>query len=60
MSNLALESQLWENVQRAYAASRSYRAGDNSAYAKALAAYERVAFGEPENNVIPFRRGGGK
>lgn len=58
MSNLALETLLWENVQRAYAASRSYRAGDNPAYAKALAEYERVAFGERESNVIPFRRGG--
>jgi hypothetical protein len=60
MSNIALESQLWENVQRAYAASRSYRAGDSPAYAKALAEYERVAFGETESNVIRFRRGGGK
>jgi hypothetical protein len=53
-----LESQLWENVQKAYAASRSYRAGDNPEYAKALAEFDRVANPQPETNVIPFRRRG--
>lgn len=57
MSNQALETQLWLDVQRAYAASKAYRAGDNPAYAKALAEFERVAFGARPSNVIPFRRG---
>jgi hypothetical protein len=56
----ALESRLWEKVQKAYAASRSYRAGDNPAFAKALAEFERVANPQPETNVIPFRAPGGR
>jgi hypothetical protein len=49
------DGELWEKVQAAYAASRSYRAGDNPDYAaKALAEYQRVVFGLPESNVIPF------
>ena len=57
MSNAALETQLWEKVQRAYAASTSCRAGDNADYARALAEFERVAFGERRSNVIRFERG---
>jgi len=51
--NAALE-RLWKNVQRAYAKSRSYRAGDNPEYAKALAEYDRVANGQPISNVVQF------
>lgn len=51
--NAALE-RLWENVQRAYAKSRSYRAGDNPEYAKALAEYDRAANSQPVNNVVQF------
>ena len=54
----AMEVVLWENVQRAYAASRSYRAGNDPAYGKALAEYERVAISAPQTNVIPFKRRG--
>ena len=36
MSNTALEAQLWEKVQRAYAKSRCYRAGDDPEFAKRL------------------------
>ncbi len=54
----ALESRLWEKVQKAYAASRSYRAGDNPEYAKALAEFDRVANSQPATNVIPFRKAG--
>jgi hypothetical protein len=50
----ASETQLWEEVQKAYALSRAYRAGDDPEYAKALAEYQRVAFGPPRTNVIPF------
>jgi hypothetical protein len=61
MSNTALESQLWENVQRAYAKSRCYRAGDDPEYAKALAAWERVAnSNSAPSNVLPFKRPGAK
>jgi hypothetical protein len=56
MSNTALESQLWEKVQRAYAKSRCFRASDDPEYAKALAEYDRVANPPPANNVIPFRK----
>jgi hypothetical protein len=55
MSNTALEAQLWEKVQRAYAKSRCYRAGDDPEYAKALAEYDRVANGQPVSNVVQFR-----
>ena len=55
MSDTALESQLWENVQRAYAKSSSYRAGDDAEYAAALAEYDRVANARPSGNVIQFR-----
>jgi hypothetical protein len=59
MSNTALETQLWEKVKRAYAASRHYRAGDDPEYAKALAEYDRVANPPPPaSNIIPFRRPG--
>jgi hypothetical protein len=54
MSNAALEAQLWENVQRAYAKSRCYRAGDDPDYAKALAEFDRVANARPASNVIQF------
>jgi hypothetical protein len=50
----ALESRLWENVQRAYAKSHCYRAGDNPEYAAALAAYDRVANTQPTSKVIQF------
>lgn len=60
MSNTALESQLWENVQRAYAKSRCYRAGDNPEYAKALAEFDRVANPLQATNVIAFRRPRGR
>jgi hypothetical protein len=49
-----IETQLWEKVRAAYTASRSYRAGDDPDYAKALAEYQRVVFGLPPTNVIPF------
>jgi hypothetical protein len=49
-----LEAQLWKKVQTAYAASRSYRAGNDPEYAKTLAEYQRIVFGLPESNVIPF------
>jgi len=56
-----LEAKLWENVQKAYAASRSYRAGDNPEYAKALAEFDRVANPpNPITNVIPFRKAGAR
>jgi hypothetical protein len=55
MSNTALESQLWEKVQRAYAKSRCYRAGDDPEYAKALAEFDRVANARSASNVIQFR-----
>jgi hypothetical protein len=58
MMSEPLETALWENVQRAYAASRSYRAGNDPDYAKALAEYERVALKAPKTNVIPFKRRG--
>jgi hypothetical protein len=51
----ALEAQLWENVQRAYAKSRCYRASDDPEYAKALAQYDRVANARQASNVIQFR-----
>ena len=54
MNNTAMETQLWERVQRAYAKSRCYRAGDDPEYAKALAAFDRVA-NPPASNVIQFR-----
>jgi hypothetical protein len=53
----SLEAQLWEKVQKAYAASRSYRAGDDPDYAKALAEYQFLVFGPPRTNVIPFPSG---
>jgi hypothetical protein len=49
------EAELWKKVQAAYAASRSYRAGDDPDFAKALAEYQSVASGP---NVIPFPTGG--
>ena len=52
--NSALE-RLWENVQRAYGRSRSYRAGDNPEYAKALAEYDRVANDRPASNIVQFQ-----
>jgi hypothetical protein len=54
----SLEAQLWEKVQKAYAASRSYRAGDDPDYAKALADYQFLFLGPPRTNVIPFPSGG--
>jgi hypothetical protein len=54
MSNTVLEAQLWENVQRAYARSRCYRAGDDPEYAKALAEFDRVANARPESHIIQF------
>jgi hypothetical protein len=56
MSNAALETRLWENVQKAYRASRCYRAGDDPAFAKALAEFDRVANAPSSTNVISFRR----
>jgi hypothetical protein len=55
MSNATMEAQLWENVQRAYAKSSCYRAGDDPDYAKALAEFDRVANSSPATNVIQFR-----
>jgi hypothetical protein len=61
IDTVTLESRLWEKVQKAYAASRSYRAGNDPEYAKALAEYQRIVFGPPETNIIPFRfRSGGR
>jgi hypothetical protein len=57
IASQTLEAQLWEKVQKAYAGSRAYRAGDDPDYAKALAEYQRVVFGPPRTNVIPFRSG---
>jgi hypothetical protein len=54
MNNAALETRLWENVQKAYQASRCDRAGDDPAFAKALAEFDRVA--NAPTNVIPFHR----
>jgi hypothetical protein len=55
----ALEQQLWEELQRAYANSSDYRAGNNPEYAKALAAWERVALAADQpSNVLPFKRPG--
>ena len=54
MSNTAIESRLWENVQRAYANSRCYRASDDPEFAKALAEFERAANARPVENVVPF------
>ena len=54
MSNTALEAQLWEKVQRAYAKSRCYRAGDDPEYASALAEFDRVANPPPVSNVVQF------
>ena len=57
----ALEQQLWQDVQRAYAKSRDYRAGNNPEYAEALAAWERVALSdERSSNVLPFQPRGAK
>lgn len=53
--NAAQEQQLWQKVQRAYAKSRDYRAGDNAEYASALAAWERVANADNPSNVLPFK-----
>ena len=56
----ALEQKLWQDVQCAYAKSRDYRAGNNPEYAKALAAWERVALATDQpSNVLPFKRPGG-
>jgi hypothetical protein len=55
MSNTAQETLLWENVQRAYAKSRCYRAGDDPEFARALAEFDRVANTPPATNVIQFR-----
>ena len=58
MTDNAALGRLWENVQRAYAESRSYRASDNPEYAKALAEYDRAANGQPVSNVfqiLPFQ-----
>lgn len=60
MSNTALESQLWANVQRAYANSRCYRAGDDPAFAKALAEFDLAVNAQPASNVIPFSRSRGR
>jgi hypothetical protein len=54
MSNAALETLLWENVQRAYAKSRCYRAGDDPEYARALAEFDQVANPPPVSNVVQF------
>jgi hypothetical protein len=51
------EADLWEKVQAAYAASRSYRAGDDPDYAKALAEYQRIVFGPVGTNILPFPSG---
>ena len=55
MTSTALEAQLWEKVQRAYAKSRCYRAGDDPEYAAALAEFDRVANALLASNVIQFR-----
>jgi hypothetical protein len=61
IASQTLEAQLWEKVQRAYAKSRDYRAGNNPEYAKALAAWERVALAADQpSNVLPFKRPGAK
>lgn len=51
----ALESKLWENVQRAYARSRCYRAGDDPEYAAALDEYDQVANARPASNIVQFQ-----
>jgi hypothetical protein len=57
----SLEQKLWQEVQRAYAKNRDYRAGNNPEYAKALAAWERVALAADQpSNVLPFKRPGAK
>jgi hypothetical protein len=56
MSNTAWEAELWEKVQRAYADSHCYRAGDNPEFARALAEFDRVANERQASNVIPIRK----
>ena len=59
--NSALEQKLWQDVQHAYSNSPDYRAGANPEYAKALAAWERVAIAADQHtNVLPFKRPGAK
>ena len=53
-SSANLETKLWENVQRAYAKSRCYRAGDDPEYAAALAAYDRAANPQSANSNVVF------
>jgi hypothetical protein len=61
ISPATLEAKLWENVQKAYGASQSHRAGDNPEYAKALAEFDRVANPpSPATNSIPFRKAGAR
>ena len=60
MSNTALEAQLWEKVQRAYAKSRCYRAGDDPDFAKALADFDQEANARSASNIIQFLPYGGR
>jgi hypothetical protein len=56
MSNPILEAILWERVQAIYAKSTHYRAGDNPEFARALAAFDRVAnLPQTQTNVIPLQ-----
>jgi hypothetical protein len=63
-----LEQKLWQEVQRAYAKNRDYRAGNNPEYARALAAWERVALAADQptlvadqpGNVVRFRPSKGR
>ena len=58
----SLEAILWERVQAIYATSTHCRAGDNPEFARALAAFERVANpSHASGNVIflPVRTRGG-
>ena len=53
--------QLWQEVQRAHAKSTGNRAADNPEYAKAIAAWERVALAAYQpGNVLPLKRPGAK
>jgi hypothetical protein len=56
-SKTARDSKLWELVQSAYAKSKSYRAGDDPEFARALAEFYRIS-NPPKraSNVIVFRR----
>lgn len=52
---MTTEQDLWQEVQRAYAVSRDYRAGDNPRFARAYAAWHRAAIGPREVTAPPLQ-----